>query len=828
MQREQKIRIGILSVVFVLAIIIFSIITNHGSTDMTADMGAPTLPTLSFQSAGKEINLLVGHRKEMDMVAMRDTIVVYEKGKNIKVNVHAYGEDIKSLTYEVYSLDGSKKLQDETIKKVGESVELKMDAGLKKNQEGILRISLKLDRGTVYYYTRVIQNQEYRVKECLEYAEKMHENLIKKENEDSVKKVMESNSQGDNTTLNHVTIHSDLRHVMWGDLKPKVVGKPCIEMKEAKKAYTSVQLSYQVECAGDNNKKETYNVKEFFKVAYGTSQVYLLEYDRTMEEVFDTANVVLSSKGIVLGIVDGSLPCKVNKEGNIAAFIQADELWSYSKEEAFSLVFSFADSEKDDIRNLTDRHSIQMLSMEDNGDMTFSVCGYMNRGVHEGESGVAVYFYSMEHNSVEEVAFIPSKLSPLMIEKELNELAYYNKKQEVLYVMVDGTLLKVKDRKQTVVMEGLQPGRYVASDDGHLLAYQTEKDGTSVTQIWDFAKERKWEVKTEDGGLIVPLGFVGDDFVYGITKAEYSGVDVVGAAVQAMERLEIRNTDNEVVKTYQKKDVFILDAMIENNMITLQQATKSGNVYTEIAEDYITDNTASGNEYVSLQSYWTDLKETQYRIVFSEGIKDKHAKVMKPKQVIMETPTMLDVQNEIASCYYVYGHGEQMGIFADAGNAVSLADSLAGVVISPKQNYVWEADNRVSWYRNFEVDRYIQSKGNSGVENGVRTILAYEGKKTDAAAELGSKTVLEILREQLKTEAVQFRATSVQDMRYLIDKGVPVLALKDASNAILLIGYDARTITYVDLATGTVLTGSFDRVNELLAGSGRTFIGYVK
>ena len=182
MQREQKIRIGILSVVFVLAIIIFSIITNHGSTDMTADMGAPTLPTLSFQSAGKEINLLVGHRKEMDMVAMRDTIVVYEKGKNIKVNVHAYGEDIKSLTYEVYSLDGSKKLQDETIKKVGESVELKMDAGLKKNQEGILRISLKLERGTVYYYTRVIQNQEYRVKECLEYAEKMHENLIKKEN----------------------------------------------------------------------------------------------------------------------------------------------------------------------------------------------------------------------------------------------------------------------------------------------------------------------------------------------------------------------------------------------------------------------------------------------------------------------------------------------------------------------------------------------------------------------------------------------------------------------------------------------------------------------
>jgi surface protein len=78
---------------------------------------------------------------------------------------------------------------------------------------------------------------------------------------------------------------------MWGKLEPKIVQEPKIDITETKKAYTSVVLRYQVLCEGDNNKKETYEVKEFFKVLYKKDSFYLLEYDRTMEEIFDTSNV---------------------------------------------------------------------------------------------------------------------------------------------------------------------------------------------------------------------------------------------------------------------------------------------------------------------------------------------------------------------------------------------------------------------------------------------------------------------------------------------------------------------------------------------------------
>lgn len=830
--KERAIKIGVLAVVFIAALIGFSFWINRGSADMATDMDAATLPIISFMTEGKESNMLVGHKQEMNVVSMRDTIAVCDDEESLTVKIDYNDSGYDTLKYEVYTLDGNELLYENTVKQVKTEANLTFKEVLKKDEEAVLKLILTKGDSALYYYTRIVKDNDYHVKECLEYVQELHTNMLKKQNEDAVKKVMESSSEGDNSTLQHVTIHSDLDHSMWGDLTPELVGDLQFEIKETKAAYTSVLLKYQVKCAGDNNEEELYNVKEFFKVSYGTERIYLLEYDRTMEEIFNTSNVVLSSKGVILGIADENLNYKVNDDGTIVAFVQANELWNYNKDEdAFTLVFSFAESEKDDVRNHTDNHSIQLLSMENDGSMTFSVCGYMNRGVHEGESGIAIYYYNFPGNVVEEEAFIPSTESSLVIEEELNELAFYNKEQDTLYVMVDGTLLKVglEEDERTVLIEGLQHGQYVTSDDGKLLAYQKMEDGQNITEIWDFAKDRKSEISVNSGEFVIPLGFVGSDFVYGVSKTEDAGIDALGSSVQGMSRLEIRNEKNKVVKTYQKDGIYILGATIGSNQITLKQGTKSGNVYKETAEDYITNNEASANELIQLDSYWTDLKQTQYRLAFSKGIKDKKARTMKTKQVLQESPTVLELEEDAATEYfYVYGHGEQAGIFENAGDAIELADALSGVVISPNQNYAWEDGNRVSWYRNFEVSRFTPNAGETTLAACVRKVLAYEGEKVDVATELGTSSVEEIMEKYLKTEVMQFRGGSSKDMFYLIDKGVPVIALKDGSSAILLIGYDAKTVTYVEPSSGSIFTSTIEKVDEMLAGSGRTFIAYVR
>ena len=830
--KERTIRISVLTVVFVLAIIVFSFLTNRGNVSLTADMSSATLPTVSFKVAGRDANMLVGHKREMNPAAVRDTISVYDESEKLEMMIHHNVESVDAISYGIYTLDGEEKLYQDRLEKVKDNVKLKMGAKLAEGQEAILKVTLHCQGTPIYYYTRVMKEQNYHVTDCVKYVEELHINILNRENEDAVKKVMESNAEGDNTTLQHVTIHSNLQHIMWGSLEPKLVFEPQYEIKEVKAAYTSVLLRYQVECAGDNNEKELYQVKEFFKVAYGKERVYLLEYDRTMEEVFNTSNVTLSSKGVILGIAREDTPYKVNPKGTIVAFVQANELWNYQREEdALSLVFSFASAEKQDMRHLTDAHAIKILSMEDDGNMTFSVSGYMNRGEHEGESGIAIYYYYASQNCTKEIAFIPSTQPQAVLEKTLGESAYYNHTQDMLYVLSCGSLRKINmsDHTSSVLVEGLEKGQYVASGDGCMFAYQKNVDGNIVAEVWDFAKDSRKDISAGEEEIVVPLGFVGNDFVYGISKAEYAGIDTAGTNVQAMSRVEIRNAKNKVIKTYEQPNVYVLRAVVDNNMITLKQGVKEGNVFREISEDYITNNETSSNGKVVLKSYWTDLKETQYRLTFAKSIQDTKAKTLHPKQVIQERALVLESESEASDMYfYVYGHGRLAGAFEQAGDAIGLAEKLSGVVISPGKNYVWEADNRVAWYRNFNVSGFVAKDGETNLAACVRKVLAYEGKSVNVVTELQSKTPEQLLSERLETEAVRFRSCSVRDMFYLIDKGVPVIGFKDSVNAILLVGYDAKTATYIDPTNGGTYTSSIEKLDEMMKGSGNTYIGYVR
>ena len=830
--KKWIIRIAIFIVILIAILAGVFFFMNREKEEILVDMDEATLPTISFMTAGKEANMLVGHKKEMNVASMRDTIAICDEKDSLKMKVSYNDSGYDSLKYEVFTLDGKKLLHEDTVDTLEGEINLSFKSVLKNDDEALLKLTLSKNDSELYYYTRVVNDHGYHVKECLTYMEELHTNMFKIENEDAVKKVMESNASGDNSTLQHVTIHSDLKHAMWGDLKPELVGNIQFEIKEAKAAYTSVLLKYQVYCEGDNNKQERYNVKEFFKVTYNEERMYLLEYDRTMEEVFDTSNVVLGDKGVILGIADENLEYKTNAEGTIVAFVQANELWNYDKEkETFTLLFRFSTSENEDIRNLTDAHSIQLVTMENSGNLTFSVCGYMNRGMHEGESGIAIYYYDASKNAIEEKAFIPSIESWLVAEKELSELAFYNQKQDVLYVMANGTLFKVslKEEEHTVLMEGLQKGQYVVSEDGRLLAYQKKKEGVTKTEIWDFVKDSKKEVSANAREIVLPLGFIGSDFIYGVSKVEDAGYDVVGNPVYGMSRLEILNEKNEVVKTYQKEGVYILEVTIGTSQIVLKQGIKTGDVYKETSEDYITNNETSTKELIELDSYWTDLKESQYRFVFSNGIKNKQAETVQTKQVLKEEATILAVeQNDNTEYFYVYGKGEQAGVFENAGDAIALADSLSGVVISPGQNYAWEDGNRVPWYHNFEVSRFTQKEDETTLVACVKKVLAYEGKSVDVVAEMKTSSVEKILEKYLETEVLLLRGCSAKDMFYLIDKGVPVIALRDGESAILLIGYAAKTVTYIEPSSGNISTGSIEKVDAMLEGSGNTFITYVR
>lgn len=833
--KEKVKRAGILTFVFLIAVIVFSFLTNQGNADMTADMGGATLPRIQIVSGEYEINPLVGYVSEMNVGKMRSTITPVGFQSGITLRIEEGVLPIKALTYEVCSSDGKEILYKEKRKEIGEEPSLTFPGLELADREAILKLTLHTEKQDIYYYTRICTKEGTDSDACLAFAERFHNMTFGKENTESIAAYLENGTEDDETeNLQKVTIHSDAEHLTWGELRPQIKGEVSRSIKEISGNYMTIVYDYEVECAGEQDETEVYQIREYLKVRYAEGTEYLLDYERTMEQELDASGNVLDNNGILLGIAKEELPYMANEAGTIVSFVQAGELWNYNQsQDALSLVFSFADSEGYDIRNLCKEHEIQIVSVNEQGDTTFKVIGYMNRGEHEGEVGTAIYFFDIEKNFVEEKAFIPDNISSEILLKEQEQLVYYNEQQEVLYAMKEGTLYKVdleKGKKEALV-ENLEKDQYVSSKDGRLLAYQTVSslENAEEVKVLDFVTGKERTVTCSSGEFIRPLGFISEDFVYGIGRKEDAGAFVTGEHVCPMYKLEIRDTDNEVVKTYQADQVYVTGVTVEEKMLILDRVVKNESVYTAVAKDYITSNEEVEKSNISVETYTSDEKERQVRIKYESGISDKKPKLLKPKQVLFENPVLIPFEEEgEAEVFYTYGKGKLLGIYASAADAIRQANENQGLVVSESQKYVWERGNRSLVYDIAGVDLSPYQEGNT-LAAALNRLFAYEGKTVDAAGEMAAgKKPIEILQEQFLGNVLDLQGCSPEELCYILGKGTPIIAMTDLNNAVLLIGYNDSMITYVKPDTGEKVSVPYEELEALTVASGNTYLGYLK
>ncbi len=805
-------RIGILSGVFLLALIVSSFLTNRGTADQTISLGDPTLPRVSFSVEGQTVNILEGYVNEMDITAMRDTITPVPNNGILTLGLEKKGNEIENVQYEVYSLDGETTYLQDTVRDLtGSSVTLDVNKGLPEGvQESVLKIILDTEeRDQIFYYTRIEWQSGLSIAECLNFAEKFHESTFGIENGLNLGEYLEPGEKSDNTTLQTVNIHSDLSQIKWEELNPQISTGVEWSIKESNSVYTSLLADYQVTCEGDAGEVETFNIKEFFRVRYSGGEMFLLNYDRSMNQVFNGNKQVLDENGILLGMAEPDVSFAVNKKGTVVSFVQERDLWTYNqKTDELSLVFSFANMEGHDVRSRNDEHAVRIISMEDDGSTVFAVYGYMNRGEHEGEVGVDVYYFDIKENAVNEIAFIPSTKSFVIAEDELGKMVYYNHQEQLLYVLAGGVLYQVDVTKnaQKELATGLEEGQYVASSDGHLLAYQVdgELNTAKTVRVMNLASGSSYEVEARKGEGIRPLGFIKNDFICGYVRESDLGKTTSGEEMIPMYELEIRDAENKPEMNYSPEGIYISDIIAEESMVTLNRVIKDGEIYTGTSQDYITSNEERKESAVTLESYDTKRKQRQMHLTFSKEIKELSPHILRPKQVMIDRAVTISLNDKIPSDqYYVYGVGELVAIYDKAAYAIQKAEQISGVVISSEQAYIWEKGNRDLVYYN-EIQPFGLAEG----QNSFDTCMAF-------AKEYGSKKV-------------DLSGCTLNQVLYIINKGVPVLAMTDTSHTILLTGYSMDTVTYIDPESAAEYTVTLEEMEAMTAGSGNTFVAYMK
>ena len=870
--RNAILRLVYAAAVFVLAVFLFESLMNHESTDVTADMDEATFPVVIMEEGTARVNELHGNASARDISHYRTCITPIDEDRTVSFAVESCGADITGLSFEVRTLDGGRLIENNSID----------EADWNRDSDGNIEASLQLQNliedGTEYmfillvtttsddtirYYTRIAEtaaDDRSVIDEELVFVQQFHDDAIAKKR-DILDQCLETDQSLDNNDYSHVTINSTTVLAMYGDLAVSEVLTPVTEIRDISGTDCMFRMNYILTCS-DAGTDKYYECTEYYRVRQGTDRIYLLDFDRTMNQIYvPKDNGSLSENQISLGIT-GDADLVESQGGSAFAFVNAGRLYGCIPErETISTIFSFGNADSTDLRETNREYGIKILNVDETGNVDFIVYGYMNRGRHEGQTGVAVYEYNNEYRTDEEMAFIPYDGSYELLKSQVDRLTYYNKSNRLL-ILIDETIYNVNltNAAVTVEADGLATGAYQVSDDAQMFAYgvdgMDEYGTTAEIRLMNFQTMRESSITADSGVRLVPLGFISEDLIYG--KAGSSDIvrDASGRVILPMSEVLIVSPDLQVLEDYSVSGYYVTGCTIEGNQITFSRVSKdeASGSYVDAEPDEILQNKEEDSGSASIVTDDDDMYLTVRNISF-HNFSGRNITYIEPKFVLFEGSRDIDTEaareaytadstgnaqeqagsstgtaQTDGSVFFVYDLYGVTGFCDDLSRAVALADESAGFITDDSGRYIWKKYGRLESNQIMAITGTADD-GSGSIAACLKAIFDFEGAVgEDPASALASGGDIPEIIEQTVPDSEAFTLTgcSLDAVLYYVSVEKPVLALYGgAQEAELIVGYNDSIVVLMNPATGKLERVQRTAAEEQFTGSGCSYVVYL-
>lgn len=839
--KKTIIRIAVCVVVFLASALIIGSIMNQGHNNMTMEMAPATLPMITMESGGVACNELHGNTVEMDVAYQKDCITLLGEGRQANFTVDTFGREITGISTEVRSIDGSRLIENSEVtgwKANGKSfsVSLTLKDLIDTNTQYSLTLILELEgEQKVYYYTTILWNDDVHISEILEFATDFHGKLYDKEVAKELTKYLEPNSKlTDNGTFHKVNIHSSFQQITWGSLEPVQEDAASIRLTQISGNVASLLMDFVVS-TGEGKNKIYYNVEEYYRVRYTSERMYLLDYERTMTQIPDTTRMYANDK-ILLGITDENVDMMESADGNTVVFSDMGQLLSYNAAtNGLTVIFSFYDKDNADRRTLYDNHGIKILDVDEGGNVKFAVYGYMNRGRHEGETGIQIISYDNSLNTIEEEVYIPYSKSYAVLKDEMEQLLYRNRQQHVYFFLENGVYdVDLENRSAEQLVSIRQDDSLQVSENHEIIVWQEGDDINHSNQlnVRNLNTGEQTVIRAEDGEAIRPLGFMGEDIIYGVARESDIRTENSGQIFYPMYKVCISNSSGDNLKEYGQDGIYIVDCAIEGNQITLSRIQRSENgSYQEILNDQIMNNVEEEPGQNKVVTADIDIYERYVQIQTKTTIDTKTIKVLNPKEVVFEggRELTLDAVSEV-SRYYVYNAYGVQGIYSAPGKAVKEAYDSSGVVANDRGITVWLKGNRVSRNQIMAIKEESVTDQKNSLTVCLDNILRHAGITRNTEYDLAQgKTAIQILEENMTgVQVLDLSGCSLDAVLYYVNQDIPVLAILEDGEAVLVTGFNEFNVVIMEPSTGKLYKKGMNDATAWFAENGNHFITYMR
>lgn len=843
--KKTVIKIVVFILTFLIALIAIGAIMNRGNENMTVEMASASLPVITMEKEGISYNELHGCREPMDAAYQRETITELGENRDFSFVIDTYGAGIFGINVEVRSADGSRLIENSPVTDINLSENrIRANMALKdlieRDTEYSLTILLDIGgREPIRYYTRAVWSTDTKAAEKLAFVLDFHETIFsrQKAQEKGIAAYLESNASGDNSTFHKVNIHSSFYQITWGDLGAAEVLAPVVYITELEKQTGAFVVDFIV-AAGTGEDTVYYMAEEFYRVrrVEGASRLYLLDYERTMTQIPDLHGTICANDKILLGIADENLPFMESADGNTVLFEMAGRLISYNAtNNRMTLLFSFYDENNRDSRALYPRHNIKILNVDEGGSARFAVYGYMNRGRHEGQTGILIYSYDSVLNVVEEEIFIPYHKSQSVLKEEMEQLLYLNRDNQ-LYLFLGNTVycVDIVDHSCQELVTVIQDGSLQVSESHEILVWQEGNDiyHSSRLKILDLGLGCEYEVRAEEGEFVMPLGFMNEDIIYGLARGEDIVTDSAGRVFFPMYKVCICSREGKLLKESRQEGYYVTGCSVEENQIILERMQRSEKgAYREADAEYIMSNeeTKSGRNQLSVAV--TDVYEKYVQIQTRNEIDGRNLQILTPKELVFEGDRNLTLEKEGAdSRYYVYAKGEIRGIFLEPAEAVLQAYAESGQVTDGMGRLIWVKSNRSVRNQIMAITADAADEERSSLAVCLDAVLKYEkmDRSSQALLEEGYDA-LEILEDSLDgAQVLDLGGCTLDALLYYVNRDIPVLAVLEGGETVLITGFNQYNIVIMDPESGRLYQKGMNDSSRWLAENGNHFITYIR
>ena len=381
----------------------------------TQKMREATLPAVYFQRQEMPLDPVPGFTGKLRAGEYRSSLVPVGEDRMLTVAIDCGEERLAGIGYEVRSLAGDRLIEKKEIEGYRRDddgtirAEIALQDLLEMGEEYRFMLEVTMGEAPVRYYARILYASDSRTKDlddALSFASEFHEKTMAGDEDGWLLTYLEPDASSPGS-FSGADINSSISTITYGDLECREEMAPVFSFTNVQEDRLDLQGDFVFSAEDSEGVRKWFRGREYFRVRRGSQRFHLLDYKRSVTGVFDPSQEDIYRKNAVSAGAVQIGEAMESPSGKSIAFTGGGSLYGvFAESDTVAHIFGFADPESTDRRELFDGSRIRILSIDDDGNTDFIVYGYMNRGAREGSVGIAKYYFSREHRTLREQAFI--------------------------------------------------------------------------------------------------------------------------------------------------------------------------------------------------------------------------------------------------------------------------------------------------------------------------------------------------------------------------------------------------------------------------------------